>query len=101
MKEIIWTEAALDDIERIAEYIAVDSGHYAASFVRRMREAGVSLDTFPERGRKVPEFDRADIREILVGNYRLIYLLAPTTITIVTILHTSRDLDGLLDSLEF
>jgi toxin ParE1/3/4 len=66
-----------------------------------MREAGVSLDIFPERGRKVPEFDRADIREILVGNYRLIYLLAPTTIIIVTILHTSRDLDGLLDSLEF
>lgn len=99
MKTIIWTESALEDVERIAEYISSDSPHYAASFVRRTKEAGASLDLFPERGRKVPEFQSASVREILVGNYRLIYLISPEVIHILTVLHTSRDLDGLLDSL--
>jgi toxin ParE1/3/4 len=99
MREIIWTEAALDDVERIAEYIAVDSQHYAAAFVRGIQKAGASLNVFPERGRTVPEFAHADIRELLVGNYRLIYILDNQTINIVTVLHSSRDLDGLLGTI--
>jgi addiction module RelE/StbE family toxin len=99
MRQIIWTEAAFNDIERIAEYIAIDSPAYAAAFVRRTKKAASSLDIFPERGRKVPEFDSPTIRELIVGNYRLIYLINSTTLHILTVVHTSRDLDGLLESL--
>ena len=99
-RQIIWTDAALDDIDHIATYIAFDSSHYAASFVKRIQKAAYSLDEFAERGRKVPEFDDSSIRELRISSYRLIYLLQANTATILTIVHTSRDLDGLLTSLD-
>jgi toxin ParE1/3/4 len=99
-RNVVWTDAALDDIDHIAEYIAIDSPHYAASFVRSIQKSGASLELFSERGRKVPEFDNSSVRELRIGNYRLIYLLQANTASILTIVYTSRDLDGLLASLE-
>jgi hypothetical protein len=37
-------------------------------------EFAVALAAAPHRGRVVPEFQRADVREILVAPYRIIYL---------------------------
>jgi ParE toxin of type II toxin-antitoxin system, parDE len=49
---------------------------YAAAFVRRVRDRSQSLAEHAERGRVVPELDDARVRELLVGNYRLIYEVA-------------------------
>jgi toxin ParE1/3/4 len=69
-----WAEAALDDLDEVAEFIARDSPFYAASFVQELRTAARTLRTFGERGRIVPEVGDPSIREIFIKSYRLIYL---------------------------
>ena len=94
-RRIVWTEAALDDIDESASYIARDSPRYAKAFVRRIKEAGRSLNRFPERGRMVPEFEEPDIRELIVGSHRLIYRLTPARVEVLGVIHGARDLPAL------
>jgi plasmid stabilization system protein ParE len=61
--KIVWTEPAVADLESIRDYIARDSGFYALQFAGRLVEAVETLESFPERGRKVPESLKADDAE--------------------------------------
>jgi toxin ParE1/3/4 len=72
---MIWTTPALTDAEAIRDYIARDSPRYAADLMARIVGAVERLAQFPESGRKVPELDRPDVRELIVGNYRVVYRL--------------------------
>jgi toxin ParE1/3/4 len=58
-------------LAEIAAYIAKDSEFYAAAVVRELVDAGRSLALFAERGRVVPEYQDAAIRELLVRERRL------------------------------
>ena len=91
-RRVEWTEAAWGDLEQIGDYIAADSPHYAASFVRRVRNVARSLADFAERGPAVPEFGDAAIRELIVGNYRLVYKISRNTVTVLAVIHGARDL---------
>ena len=75
MARIRWTPKAAEDIEAIAEYIASDSEYYARIFVTKVISAISRLQQFPEKGRVVPEADSPSIREIILGNYRIVYRL--------------------------
>jgi plasmid stabilization system protein ParE len=75
----------------VAEYIAQDSPHYAATFVREARDAARSLGTFAERGRIVPELNDPAVRQLLVGRYRLMYRVTPATVHVVAFVHGARD----------
>lgn len=93
-----WTEPALEDLEAIKAYIAKDSSFYARQFIERIFDAATKLKTFPEIGRRVPEAgERADVRELIFQGYRIIYLIQPENITIITVIHGSRDLAGMED----
>ena len=72
-RRIKWTPSATVDLVAIADYIAKDSPRYAAGTVRKIRDAVRSLGRLPERGAIVPELQDEAIREISVGNYRIIY----------------------------
>jgi len=87
-----WTETAIEDLGKAAEFIARDSPYYAASFVRQARNAASSLDYSPERGRIVPESERTDVREIYVKSYRLIYQVTSHNVFILAFIHGVRDL---------
>ena len=91
MVEIRWTDQSLIDIENIAEFIAKDSKRYASIQVERFFQETDILVTFPESGRIVPEIKNKDIREIIFGNYRIIYRISSSSkIDILTIHHGSR-----------
>ena len=87
-----WTEPALSDLESIRDYIKKDSEYYANRFVERIIEAVESLEMFSEIGRRVPEAEEENIRELLFHNYRIIYRVEPSTILILTVIHGARDL---------
>ena len=89
-RRVVWSPAALEDVDAIAAYIARDSPHYAASVVRQLVEAARRLADFPESGRRVPEFDDASLRELLVSSYRLIYRLDESLVTIATVVHQKQ-----------
>ena len=69
---------------------------YAAALVVGATQRAESLARFPQRGRTVPEYQQANVREVFVGSYRLIYRILPETISIIAFVHSARDLSGLL-----
>lgn len=92
---IEWTDPALGDLEAIRDYIGKDSRYYARRYIARLFEATAKLKDFPAMGRRVPEAGvRTDIRELIFENYRIVYLVEPQQIQILTVLHGSRDLQG-------
>ena len=53
-----------------------------------------TLESFPHAGRTVPELQVENIREILHGNYRLIYRETNDSVQILTVHHSARLLDS-------
>ncbi|MDA3809514.1 MAG: type II toxin-antitoxin system RelE/ParE family toxin [Spirochaetaceae bacterium] len=90
MARIIWTPQALADLENIAEYISKDSRKFASIFVENILEIVANLELFPESGRIVPELQNSKIREILSGNYRIIYSYKSDLVEILTVFHSAR-----------
>ena len=45
---------------------------------------------FPESGRIVPEFDRPDLREVIVRSHRLVYRIRGKAVQIVRVFHSAR-----------
>ena len=73
MTTVVWTERALSDVEAIRDYIARDSETAAAHMVARFLGAVDLVAQFPRAGRVVPELEREDLRERILGNYRIVY----------------------------
>jgi addiction module RelE/StbE family toxin len=91
MVEIRWTDQALQDINNIAEFISKDSISYAKIQVNLFFEEVETLSQFPERGRVVPELQKKRIRELILGNYRIVYrIISSKRIHILTIHHSRR-----------
>jgi len=86
MVEVNFTDQALTDIENIAKFIARDSEKYAGIQVQRFFERVEILETNPLSGKIVPEVNDKTIRELLLGNYRIIYqIVNPKRIDILTV----------------
>jgi len=93
MAQVRWTSQAVDDIESIAEFISQDSIHYASLFVSDILAAVERLEHFPQIGRVVPELNDLVIREIILGDYRIVYRLSGETAEVLTVFHGGRLLD--------
>ena len=96
-RRVGWTETAWRDLEHIGEHIAEDSPGYAAAFMRRVRDRARSLEELAERGRVVPELDQPEVRELIVGSYRLIYEIKEENVYVLGLIHGARDLAILWD----
>jgi len=85
-----WTLQAVDDLRSIRLFIERDSPRYARLVVERLFEAVTRIEKFPRSGRVVPELDRLDIRELIVGEYRIVYQLEESVAHVVTVFRSSR-----------
>lgn len=95
-KKIVWSKEAVEDIISIVEFIEKDSEYYATAFANKVYEKASSLSTFSKRGRIVPEILNDNMREIFLGNYRLIYKIENDSINIIAVIHGSRELKKIL-----
>ena len=93
MVQINWTKQSLEDLKDIYEYISRDSKKYAKLQIIRIRNRVKILNSHIYSGKIVPEIKIDFIRELIEGNYRIIYkIVSEKRIDILTIHHTSRDL---------
>jgi toxin ParE1/3/4 len=93
MVKINWSRKSTRDLENIYKYIAKNSLFFANKTRQKLYQRTQILKDFPEIGKIVPEFELEPIRELIEGNYRIIYKISnPNLIEIVTIWHSSRDL---------
>ena len=72
---VFWTLRAEQCVRHIADYVGADDVVAARRLVARIRDRVHKVARMPGSGRAVPEIARPDLREVLVGNYRVIYRL--------------------------
>ncbi|MCX6151942.1 MAG: type II toxin-antitoxin system RelE/ParE family toxin [Ignavibacteriales bacterium] len=83
--KIFWAPLAVERLENIFEYISKDNSTAAYKMIERIFSKVEKLSEYPERGRKVPEANREEIREIFEGEYRIIYRVEPKRIFVLSI----------------
>lgn len=91
--KLIWSHRAAEDLRRLQAYIAFNHPRAALNQVILIRDATVRLRRFPHSGRVVPELMRPEIREILVGNYRIVYKVFRNVIVILTVFEAHKLLE--------
>ncbi|MDP2182163.1 MAG: type II toxin-antitoxin system RelE/ParE family toxin [Actinomycetota bacterium] len=91
---VAWTEQAHAQLDEAIAFIAQDRPEAALAWLERLLDAGESLSELPDRGRVVPEAARADVRELIIGPYRLVYRVDSDSVTITMVLHERRELSG-------
>jgi len=91
-RPIIWSDPAVDDLEAAVEFIAKDSDAYARSLAQLAVDAAESLRDFPNRGHRLPDPKLSKYRELIIGSYRLVYLVEKKRVLIVAVLHGHRAL---------
>lgn len=98
MAHLNWSPDAINDLERISDYISFDSERYASVVVTRIISLAENALTFPLSGRIVPELDDENIREKFYKSYRIIYRInAEDTVDILRVFHQAQEFNMNLD----
>jgi toxin ParE1/3/4 len=90
--KIYFTTRAKSDMAEIVEYISQDNPQAAKKWANAIFDSVNGLDDFPEIGRIVPEYAEDTIREIIIGQYRIVYKInqPQKEIYIITVHHSRR-----------
>jgi addiction module RelE/StbE family toxin len=93
MVRIKWLLAAKNDLKEIYDYISLDSKRYAKLQVERIQNKTEILKFQIEIGKIVEELNDPKVREIIEGNYRIIYrIISKSELHILLVHHGARDL---------
>ena len=90
MAEVIWTEPALQELDAIAEYIALDDPAAASLLVKTVLDKTKRLQDFPRSGRIPPELPNSVYSEIVVPPCRIFYRLDDTQLFLLFVLREAR-----------
>jgi addiction module RelE/StbE family toxin len=85
-----WTYNAVDHLVNIYEYISLNSPTYARRMVDRITRRSEQIGDQPYSGRKVPEYEAEDIRELIEKPYRIIYRVKQDQIDVLAVIHGAR-----------
>ena len=85
--KIIWSPLAVDRAAEIAEYIALDKPSAARKWISTLFSKVEKLASSPKIGRVVPEIGDQQFREMIYGNYRIVYRIEKKQLSILTIRH--------------
>ncbi|MBQ7841501.1 MAG: type II toxin-antitoxin system RelE/ParE family toxin [Lachnospiraceae bacterium] len=89
------TEEALNDMEDIYDYIAVDlqSPENAIGQYDRIANAILSLDVFPEKFRVFMEKEDSEIRRMVVDHYSVFYVILDEKVVVTNVLYSAVNLE--------
>ena len=97
--QVLWTDAARLDLERIVEFIAEENPASALTALARLERRCRTLAALPERGRIVPETRAVDVltyRELIEGPWRIVYRHDVDRVHVMAVLDARRELSSLL-----
>jgi len=95
----IFSRYAEDDLIEILDYFSSKDPEYSLKLLKIIENRVAELKKFPERGRVVPELEKQNIveyRELIEGNYRIIFAIEHETVIIHTIIDGRRDFEELI-----
>ena len=91
MAQIIWTEPALNELDEIAEFIALDKFDAAQKLVQSVFSRVEQLKHQPKSGRVPPELPKKSIyREVIVGPCRVFYRTDKSKIIVIYVMRSER-----------
>lgn len=96
MAQVIWTEPALNDLDAIADYIAVENPIAAAALVQRVFAHMEQLEAHPESGPRVPELKRSRYRQIVDPPCRVFYRFDGKKVLILYVMRSEQSLRKVL-----
>jgi addiction module RelE/StbE family toxin len=97
--KVHWTDRAKARLRAIQQHISKDSSQAARTEIEKILRRSWQLAEPPEVGHPVPGYDIAELREVLIRPYRLIYRIQDTQIDVITVLHYRQLLPGDLANL--
>lgn len=74
----------------IEMFIAEDDPEAAARFVDKLIARADTLAQHPDRGRKLPEMPASGLRDLVVGNYRVVYRSGSRVVEVLTVFEGHR-----------
>lgn len=92
MAEIIWTEPALNNLNEIAEYIALNNSVAAKNLVQTVFDKVTRLEEHPESGKIPAELPHFSYREIIINPCRIFYKLENKCVYILHVMRQEQDL---------
>jgi toxin ParE1/3/4 len=98
-REVRWSEPAESDLWSIIEFIDQDRPLTAQSTLLKIRKRAQSLRDAPQKGRRIPEFERLGLleyREIVISVWRLFYRISGREIEVVALFDSRRNVEDLL-----
>jgi toxin ParE1/3/4 len=97
--QVAWAEIAQHDLKQIIDYIAIDSPGNASRILQKIKQKVSALYTMPDRDRIVSEFKGQGIhtyRELIVTPWRIIYRISDTTVFVLTVIDSRRNVEDIL-----
>lgn len=88
--KVRWTDQAFLRLAEIEDYIARHNPKAAARMIDRIIDRGDALAEQPHRGRPLPELPGTELREVIVGNYRVIYRVRDDQVEVLTVFEGHR-----------
>jgi toxin ParE1/3/4 len=92
MAEVIWTEPAVQELDAIAEYIALDNPAAASDLVKDIFNKTERLENFPKSGRIPPELPDSVYREVVVPPCRIFYREDEQRVFVLYVMREERQL---------
>ena len=92
MATVLWTVGAGADLRDIFAFLRRDSEVYASVLTARIFDALERLAEYPYLGRMVPEYQDETIREVIVGNYRVVYRVRGQLVGVIALVHGRQNL---------
>lgn len=97
--QVTWAAVAQRDLKKVIEYIAMDNPGNAPKILKRIKQKAFDLYTMPDRGRIVPELKDQGIhtyRELIIAPWRIIYRISDTTVFVLSIIDSRRNVEDIL-----
>lgn len=88
--KVVWTDAAVAQLQAIHDYLAQTSPEYARRTVDRLTRRSERIGSFPFAGRGVQEYELPEVREVIEASYRVIYLINESQVEVLAVIHSSR-----------
>ncbi|MHA4741508.1 type II toxin-antitoxin system RelE/ParE family toxin [Dyadobacter sp. MSC1_007] len=93
MAGVTWAKEAREDLDAIFLRIEGESSAYAEKWIKDLFKKIELIEKFPHLGRKVPEVNLVNVREVFAGKYRVLYGIAKADhVEILAIRHTAKPL---------
>ncbi len=102
MADVIWAETALDELDAVADYIALDNSSAAKNLVQTVFSKIRLLADFPEMGSTPNELASLDYRQLIIHPGRIFYRITPDSkqVYIVHILRQEQDMLRFFQSIQ-